>query len=232
MKKIVYILLTYLFIFSCTFRSAEEDLRLPGNLSGSYMAFGEDYEIETFFAESGEEVFRINQGEGITGIGLKHGDRLFLSVKGDSSFASGIYIIREKSLDGIWTSGDSIVYTERLSKRGLPVDPILIPDEMEDVVNSLYRLTFLANDDTIESILLVDPTGEITFDALIETKDAVATGVGIAGDNYFCVSFFDVRMDSWGVLYFENRNDGSLEGEMSFYGDWKTVKVTGERIDG
>ncbi|MBN1620565.1 hypothetical protein JW890_07565 [candidate division WOR-3 bacterium] len=231
MKKNIFFLSAFLAVFSCTFRFAEEDLRLPGNLSGSYMAFGEDYEIETFLAESGEEVFRINQGEGIFGIGLKHGDRLFLSVKGDSSFASGIYIIREKSIDGIWTSGDSAIYTERLSKSGFPGNPILIPDKMEDVANSLYRLTFLAKGDTIESILLVEPTGDITFDALIEAPEGIMTGVGIAGDKFFCVSFFDVSMDSWGVLYFENFEDGSLEGEMSFYGDWKPIEVLGERIE-
>ncbi|MBN2363013.1 hypothetical protein JXL83_02660 [candidate division WOR-3 bacterium] len=216
--------------FSCTFRGSDEDLREPGNLAGSYMAYGEDYEIETFLAEMEKDVFKVSQGEGIAGMGLKEGELLFLAVRGDSSFAAGIYLIGRKSVDGIWTSGNSIIYSERLSKSGFPDEDQKYFESDNEIESAVYKLTIPSNEDSVETLMLIEPTGKNTFDVLLESENSVVTGVGISAEKYLCICYFDSILDTWGIVFFEITTGDTMRGKISLYGEWKPSSVYGEKL--
>lgn len=216
---------------SCTFKPDKIDLRKNGELAGSYVAYGEDYEIETYFSEMDENVFKIRQGESIDGVGIRRGEMLFLAIRDDSSFASGIYIIKEKTLDGVWTAGNPETFSERLSKTGLPEDEYVIPECGLSVKSSVFRL-FVGSDHGKEEVLmLVEPFGDRTFDVLLEAENSFVSGFGICSENYISACLFDESLDSWGVMFLEFSQGDTLTGSMSLFGDWSLKEVTAVELN-
>lgn len=224
MKNILS-LLPFLLLVSCTFKTDDVDLREHGEFAGSYVAYGEDYEIETHFQEMENDIFKIRQGESIDGVGIRSGERLFLAIRDDSSFASGIYIIKEKSLDGVWTAGNPEFFTERLSKSGHPEDQYNIPACNFAIKSSVFSLNISSDDATEEVIMLIEPVGERTFDLLLEAESSFVSGFGICSENYISACLYDESLDSWGVMFLEFSGTDTLMGSISLFGDWSLKKA-------
>lgn len=221
----ILLLLSFL---SCS-KTDSVDLTVLDDLSGDYIAFGDDYRVSTVLEKKSDNIYIMTQdetGEEIKAVMLKDGNMVFGALQDEERVAIAVYELEGDCFYGVWFAGEDI-YNEYISIYEKAEPPIFNLARASENLGDIYDIEGISGTDKYNMILFIEKTGDNTCNLLWSSEDAMQIGLGIINGDVLSAAFFSDDFSFWGVAVYKINEDSSIEGKWVAYGQYIINSETG-----